>query len=170
MNHKQSLLALILALALFPPATVMGQKPVTAADLAWMAGRWRTEIWGGVGEEIWVKNSDNSLMGMFSFVKDGKPAFYELLTLEPRAPGLTLHLRHFHAKLIAWEDKDAPLLFTISKATANEVIFERVDSAGARTKISYKLEAPDRLTATLESVKDGKSSVDNFNFRRVTER
>lgn len=167
MNSKQSLIALILAFVLLQPATVMGQKSVTATDLAWMAGRWRAEVWGGVGEEIWVKNSDNSLMGMFSFAKDGKPAFYEFLTLEPREQGLTLHLRHFHAKLIAWEDKDTPLLFTISKATANEVIFERVDSAGARTKISYKLEAPDRLTSTLERVKDGKSSVDTFNFRRI---
>lgn len=167
MNSKQSLLALILALVMFQPVTVLAQKPVTAADLAWMAGRWRAEVWGGVGEEIWVKNSDNSLVCVFSFVKDGKPTFYEFLTLEPREQGLTLHLRHFHAKLIAWEDKDAPLLFTISKAAANEVAFERVDSAGGRTKISYKLEAPDRLTSTLERVKDGKSNVDTFNFRRV---
>jgi hypothetical protein len=167
MNSKQFLIALVFVILLIQPATVMGQKPVTAGDLAWMAGRWRAEVWGGVGEEVWVKNSDNSLMCMFSFVKDSKPTFYEFLTLEPREQGLTLHLRHFHAKLIAWEDKDAPLLFTISKATANEVIFERVDSAGARTKISYKLEAPDRLTSTLERVKDGKSSVETFNFRRV---
>ena len=167
MNLKRTLLAFALVIAALQPALATDQKPTTAADLAWMAGRWRTEVWGGVGEEVWVKNSDNSLMGMFSFVKDGKPAFYEFLTLEPREQGLTLHLRHFHAKLIAWEDKDAPLLFAISKATTNEVVFERVDSAGARTKISYKLEAPDRLTATLERVKDGKSSVDTFNFRRV---
>lgn len=167
MNSKQGLLALVLALALLQPATVMGQKTVTAAELAWMAGRWRAEVWGGVGEEVWMKNSDNSLLCVFSFVKDGKPSFYEFLTVEPREQGLTLHLRHFHAKLIAWEDKESPLLFTISKATTNEVIFERVDSAGARTKISYKLAAPDRLTSTLERVKDGKSNVDTFNFRRV---
>lgn len=167
MNFKQCVSALILAAALFHTVAAQAQKPVTAADLAWMAGVWQTEIWGGVGEEVWVKNSANSLMGMFSFVKGDKPAFYEFLTLEPREQGLVLHLRHFHAKLIAWEDKDAPLLFTISKATASEVIFERVDSAGARTKISYKLEAPDRLTSTLERVKDGKTSVDTFNFRRV---
>jgi hypothetical protein len=150
--------------------SVQAQQPVTAATLAWMTGVWRTEIWGGVGEEVWVKNSDNSLLGMFSFVKTGKPAFYEFLTLEPREQRLTLHLRHFHAKLIAWEDKESPLLFTISKATASEVIFEGVDSAGAGTKISYKLEAPDRLTSTLERVKDSKSNVETFHFRRVSER
>lgn len=168
MKLKRVSLACVFVLAFAPLVLAQDQKNTTVVDLAWLAGTWEGEMWGGATKEHWAQTSSDSLMCMFSFVKEGKPVFYEFLTLERRDQRLVLHMRHFHAKLIAWEDKESPLLFAITKATPNEVIFDRIDSAAVKVKIGYKLDAPDRLTAFLEKVQDGKESKEVFHFRRAS--
>jgi hypothetical protein len=167
MNSKGIILAFVLTLCGFQSALADNPKPATMADVAWLAGIWQGEMGEGLTEEHWSQPSGDSMMCMFRFIKAGQPVFYEFLTLERREQGLVLHLRHFHPKLVAWEEKDAPLLFAITKATANEVVFERIDSIAVKVKITYKLVAPDRLTSILERVKDGKESRDVFEFRRA---
>lgn len=167
MKCKETLLVLILSLLVCPPARANDAKPVSFADVAWLAGVWQGEMWGGKTEEHWSQPSGNSMMCMFSFVKDGQPAFYEFLTLERRDQGLVLYMRHFHPKLVAWEEKDAAMLYAVTKATATEVVFERIDSATVSVKMTYTLAAPDRLTSTLEKIKDGKTTRDVFHFRRA---
>ncbi len=161
-------IAIAILLSTLRPAFANDPKPVTVADLAWMAGVWKGEVWGGVGEEQWAKPAGDSMIGMFSFVKDGKPVFYEFLSLEKREEGVVMHLRHFHPRLVAWEEKDSPLLFVARSYSRNEVVFERIDSAATRVKIIYRLEAPDQLAAIIEKVKDGKESKDVVRYRRVT--
>lgn len=179
MNFKQKLFQLTFTLIfglLLSPATgaqtapAPMAKPANFAELAWLAGVWQGEMWGGKTEEHWSVPSGDSMMCMFSFVKDGQPNFYEFLALERREQGLVLHMRHFNPKLIAWEEKDAPMLFLVTQATASEVVFERIDSASVKVKMTYKLAAPDRLTTTLEKVKDGKTTTDVFQFKRAAPR
>jgi hypothetical protein len=167
MRIKGILLSVAVALILFQSVLANDAKPATFADLAWLAGDWRSEMWGGVTAEHWSSPSGDSMMGMFSFVKAGQPVFYEFLTLERRAQGLVLHMRHFHPKLVAWEEKDAPLLYAVTKASTQEVVFERIDSAAVKVKMTYQLTAPARLTVILEKESDGKVSRDVFQFRRA---
>ena len=168
MKFNRNLLTVVLLLASFQPVWASDLKPVRVTDLAWLAGVWQGELWDGVTEEHWSQPSGDSMMCMFRFVKAGQPVFYEFLTLERREQGLVLYMRHFHAKLIAWEEKDAPLQFAVTKASAREVVFERIDSADVKVKMTYQLTAPDRLNAILEKVKDGKTSREVFQYRRVT--
>ncbi|QQS48693.1 MAG: hypothetical protein IPM66_08740 [Acidobacteriota bacterium] len=153
---------LILAAAL----PVVAQDGGAVSDLGWLAGDWTCEKWGGRMNETWAPPTGNSMTGMFSHVKSAEPAFYEFMTIEKTAEGLRFYLRHFGPKSVAWEDKQAPMVFSVRLASKHEVVFERIDIPDANTKLVYKLEGPDRLTARLEKTKDGKTQVETFNYVR----
>lgn len=136
------------------------------SDLGWMAGAWTCEKWGGEMKEIWAAPSGNSMIGMFSHVKAGEPGFYEFMAIEKNKDGLRFYLRHFSPKSIAWEDKQSPMIFSVTIASKNEVVFERIDAPETNTKLIYKLESPDKLMSRLEKTKDGKTQVEVFNFTR----
>jgi len=43
----------------------------TVQDLSFLAGEWRTEAWGGTGEEIWTRPENGNMIGVWRFMKDG---------------------------------------------------------------------------------------------------
>lgn len=143
------------------------EKP-SVESFSFMTGHWRCEIWGGSAEEIWSAPSAGSMLGMFRFSRNGKLAFTEFLTLEDQPQGAVLYMRHFHLQLKAWEEKDRPLVWTARLRESAEAWFER---EGGR--MSYRLESPDVLVATLTSDPNGKGDRDGkkeehvFRFRRV---
>ena len=144
--------------------------PPGAAEFAWMEGRWTTEKWGGPMEEVWSRPLGNTVMGMFRLVKDGKPSFYEFMTIEAGESGTYFYLRHFYGKSVAWEDKAAPVVFSVVRASAQarEAVFERTTSdTGERTRLSYRLDGEDRLIAVLEKEKAGQTSREEFVYRRA---
>ncbi|HNV72604.1 MAG TPA: DUF6265 family protein, partial [Candidatus Ozemobacteraceae bacterium] len=71
-------------------------------DLRFLSGIWRGELHGGTIEEQWSDPLGVCMMGMFRFVKDGKPRFYEFMTLEETGAGLELRIKHFHPGLLGW--------------------------------------------------------------------
>src|SRR5262245_27094154 len=74
------------------------QSPVaTIADMSWLSGHWEGEGLGGVSEEMWSPPKNGVMMGMFRLVRDGKPIFYELLTMVEEKGTLYLRLKHFNA-------------------------------------------------------------------------
>jgi uncharacterized protein DUF6265 len=75
------------------------------ADASWLAGRWIGEGLGGTLEETWGPAAGGQMVGHFQLVKDGKPAFYELMLLDVQPKGLRLRVKHFNADFTAWEDK-----------------------------------------------------------------
>lgn len=85
-----------------------GQNPgsATIADAAWIAGHWVGAGLGGVVEEIWSPPRDGVMMGVFRAMKDGKTIFYEIMTIAEEGGSLVLRLKHFHADLKGWEEKD----------------------------------------------------------------
>src|SRR6516225_5804665 len=116
-------LTLTLVAVVCQNAAVFSQSPVTSntlkldqkqnmphasvADIAWLAGSWTSEAFGGVGEEIWSSPSANTMVGMYRLIKDGKVLFYELCIIAPEGDSLVLKLKHFHPDLRGWEAKDA---------------------------------------------------------------
>ena len=163
------LLALTVVVCADDPKTAKPETPpLTLKEVSWFAGDWEGEKWGGAVQETWSKPSGGMMMCMFSYTKDGKLVFYEFLTLEQGEQGLTLYMRHFNPKLIGWEDKESPLVFSTRRVSAQEIVFERNDPAAKlRIKLVYKLAAQDRLSALLEREKDGKTSVETFTYKRV---
>lgn len=155
----------VLSLTIF--GAQAAQKNESLTDLSWLAGTWTCQKWGGEMTEVWSAPNGNSVMGMFSLVKDGKPTFYEFMTFEKNASGMQFYLRHFNPKSVAWEDKASPMVFSVSLPGKHEVVMERIDSPEAKTRLVYKLESPDRLTARLEKIADGKPQIETFDYVRA---
>lgn len=97
--------------------------PATLADVAWIAGQRRAEAWGGIAEEVWSPPLGNSMVGMFRLVKDGKVAFYELMTIVLERNSLALKIKHFNPDLSGWEEKSVAQTFPLVKLTPNEAFF-----------------------------------------------
>ena len=57
-------------------------------DVAWIAGHWRGEAFGGITEEIWSPPMGKSIMGMFRLIKEGKVDFYEMEIIVEENGGL----------------------------------------------------------------------------------
>src|SRR5262245_8230702 len=74
-----------------------GEKPAAAtiADMAWYAGRWTGSGFGGENEEVWTPPNAGTMLGMYRLVKDGKPVFFELLTILEEQGSLLIRLKHF---------------------------------------------------------------------------
>jgi hypothetical protein len=58
------------------------------------------------------------MVGHFRLVKDGKPVFYELLTLLEVEGSVEMRLKHFNADMTGWEEKADYLTFKLTKIDA----------------------------------------------------
>jgi hypothetical protein len=174
-----ALLALSLAAAPSParqapaaaphPASPAAARPHQAADFAWIAGSWRGEIDGALIEEMWTPpapGDKGAMLGMFRWLQGDKVVVYELLSIEPGADGLVLLLRHFGPGLLAWEEKDAPVVFHLVSSAPGEVTFDNRDPARP-TRITYRKDGDDGLISVLERTRDGKPSGQDFRYRRA---
>ena len=93
------------ALALIAAMPASAQSLATIDQAGWLAGRWVGEGLGGPFEETWAPAAGGQMVGHFQLVKDGKPAFYEILLLDSQPNGLRLRVKHFNPDFTAWEDK-----------------------------------------------------------------
>lgn len=102
------------------PATAQSQKtphtlnldqgtasPAASIDeIAWIAGHWHGEAFGGKIEEVWSQPAGGAMMGMFRLVQGDDVGFYELMLLREEAGSLAFRLKHFNSDLKGWEEKD----------------------------------------------------------------
>jgi len=93
-------------------------------SMAWLAGRWLGEAFGGMTEELWSPPAGNSMMGVFRSIVDNKVNFYEIVTIVEENETLLLRLKHFHANLKGWEEKDVTQDFRLVKVTPDRIYFE----------------------------------------------
>jgi hypothetical protein len=137
-----------------------GQKPppATIADMAWLAGHWTGPAFGGLSEEIWSAPRDGVMMGMFRLVRDGKPVFYELLTISEHQGSLLLRLKHFNPDLTGWEEKNHTIDFPLVARSPGMIQF-----AGMTFKPHEE-----RLTVHLAiGEKDGRIREETFEYTRM---
>ena len=138
-----ALLVLSLLLATPPispaPSPAVPAAKATLTDVAWIAGRWRSEDAGKVSEETWSAPQGESMVGSFRMVgADGAVIFYEILILRQTASGVEMRLRHFDAALVAAEEKGAPMVFSLGDHGTGHAVFTRTDGK--------KTAKPERLT------------------------
>lgn len=93
------------------------------ADVAWIAGNWKGEAFGGIVEENWSEPTGDSMMAAFKLIKNGKVSFYELEIIREVKESLTLQLKHFNGDLKGWETKDETIDFPLVKITDNAAYF-----------------------------------------------
>ncbi len=100
------------------------RPPASIADVAWLAGSWQGEGFGGTIEEVWSDPSAGSMMGMFKLMHNGEPSMYELELIVEELDTLVLKVKHFEADFAAWEDKNEFLSFPLVKLTDGAAYFE----------------------------------------------
>lgn len=93
-------------------------------NIAWIAGTWHGEAFGGITEEIWSKPSGGSMMATFKLINDRKVTFYEIEVIREVENTLILQLKHFGLDLKGWETKDETVDFPLLEITKNKVVFE----------------------------------------------
>ena len=113
------------------PGVAASGPSATIEDVAWIAGHWRGEALGGIAEEVWTPPLGPSMMASFKLVVGDEVRFYELCTLTEENGSLMLRLKHFHADLKGWEEKDETVDFPLlelgpGKAVFDGLRFERV--------------------------------------------
>lgn len=101
--------------------TVLEPKIV---NVAWIAGNWKGEAFGGQVEENWSEPSGGSMMATFKLIVNGQVSFYEIEIIREINNTLILQLKHFNNDLKGWETKDETVDFPLKEITANKVVFD----------------------------------------------
>ena len=101
-----------------------GSPPARITDISWIAGTWRGEAMGGSIEEVWSAPMAGSMMASFKFVDGNEVKFYELEVITEEEGTLVLRLKHFHANMKGWEEKDETVDFRLVKISADKAYFD----------------------------------------------
>jgi hypothetical protein len=103
-----------------------GEKsPLASIDqVAWIAGHWKGEAFGGITEEIWSPPQAGSMMASFRLINKGVVSFYEIEIIREINGSLVLELKHFNNDLKGWETKDEVVSFPLVKITKDTVYFD----------------------------------------------
>lgn len=126
--------------------------------LAWMSGCWLSETPRRSIEETWMVPRGGSLLGVNRTVVGGKTVAWEFLQIREVRPDTLAY--------IAAPSGQAQAMFPFEAATEGEVSFWNPEHDFPQ-RISYKLVAPDSMTAHIEGDVDGQARSAEFAFRRV---
>jgi uncharacterized protein YciI len=99
------------------------RQSASIVDVAWYAGRWLGKGFDATVEESFVPPMGGTMIGTFRMIKDEKPAFYEMLLLEPDGDSLVYRVKHFHPNFTGWEEKDGFVSFPLIKIEGNRFYF-----------------------------------------------
>ena len=128
------------------------------ADFSWMAGAWTGQGLGGQVDEVWSAPAGGTMVGHFRLVKDGKPVFYEILTLLEVEGSVEMRLKHFNADMTGWEEKADYLTFKLTK----------IDATGAWLgPFTIKRTGPGSWDGFLKMTQAGQTREEKFSFTRV---
>jgi hypothetical protein len=127
------LIRLATALTLIVASVSAAQaESCSLSSLGWMAGTWHNTADPQGAQERWSVAPQNVLMGSSWEFPKGKAGYAELMTIKRDGEAISMLLRHFDGGLVrAWEERDAPMVFTASGCSAHSVIFDgQGDHAG----------------------------------------
>jgi Domain of unknown function (DUF6265) len=139
--------------------TALAQKPaaVKVGELAFMAGVWVGQDGPLRFEEHWMEPAGGAMLSMSrTMVKDRMVAF-EFLRVETRADGIYY---------VAQPGGRPPTAFKLTKSTANSAVFENPQNDHPKA-ITYRLDGPDKLTASIEGEEKGRHKFQEFHFLRA---
>jgi hypothetical protein len=98
--------------------------PAKITDVAFLEGTWIGQGLGGQTEETYSSPLGGAMVGYFRFVKDGKVVFYEIVAIVETNGTLAMRLKHFHADLKGWEEKDDVQEFKLVAIEGQTVYFD----------------------------------------------
>jgi len=128
-------------------------------NIAWIAGTWHGEAFGGQTEEIWSKPSGGSMMATFKLINEGQVSFYEIEIIREVENSLLLQLKHFDNSLKGWETKEETIDFPLKKLTSNQVVFEGM---------SFEKVSDNEMNVFVDIKNDdGEVELIQFNYKRM---
>ena len=130
------------------PAAPRPVAPARLPELSWLTGRWVGEEREPFSEESWGAAAGDSMVGTWRLVAKGSTKLFELLTLLEEDGGVTLRLRHFDRRAVAWEEKDAPVALPLVATGRSLAVFEGKEG-DVFVRLTYRREGKS-LTAVLE--------------------
>lgn len=143
------------------------------ALLGWMTGEWTHTDDSGTWEERWSAPLGGCVVGSLRWVRDGKPAMYEMLALEEDEHAhVRMLVRHFNAGLTPWKSEDGQTTptWTLTHVERGRAVFED-PSRGFPSKMTYTArfdgERTTGLRVKLEGLERGAARVIDFEFRPV---
>ncbi len=131
----------------------------TLSEVAWIAGHWRGEAFGGITEEIWSPPLGNSMMFVFRSITDDHVNFYEVGHIQQKEETLILQLKHFHGNLKGWEEKDETVDFRLVKLEEGKAFFEGFTFE--------KISENEMNIYVVVSQKDGQNQELKFNYQKM---
>ncbi len=131
----------------------------TLSAIGWLAGHWRGEAFGGITEEVWTPPLGGSMMSAFKLVVDGKIKFYEFVTIAEENETLLLRLKHFHADMKGWEEKNVTQDFCLVRVTPDTIYFEG---------FTIERVSGDEMNMYVVLGANGQQEEMKFNYHRVT--
>jgi len=162
MMHSFSVLLLSAGLLLpAPKLPVQGSGASALQEVAWIAGSWKGDQQGSVIEEIWTEPEGNNMIGMFRLLNDGRPKFFELMSISAEKAGITIAIKHFGPDMTGWEAKENAERFRLADLSGTKATF-RHESEEGKTLVYER--TGDRLMIVLEKRQDGKPSALTFTF------
>jgi hypothetical protein len=110
-----------------------------------MAGTWHNAADPARAQERWVVAPENVLMGSSWEFPQGRSGYAEIMTVKQDGTAIVMLLRHFDGGLSrAWEDREAPMVFTASSCENQSVVLDgQGDHKGEH--LSYKRSEKDLL-------------------------
>jgi hypothetical protein len=136
------------------------RPPARISDVAWLAGSWTGEFLGGTIDEVWSEPSGGAMVGFFRLVKDGKPVFYEIITLLESEGSVEMRLKHVNPDMTGWEEKKDFVTFRLVRQDATGAYFEGLTFKRVGTDaIEGYIALRDRAT--------GKVTEEKLTYRRV---
>jgi hypothetical protein len=129
-------------------------------DLEWLAGRWEGEGLGGTVEEVWSAPGGGAMVGYFRLIQNGKPAFYEIMTLIETGGSVEMRLKHVNPDMTGWEEKADFLTFRLVRHDSSGVYFDG---------LTFRRAEPDRIEGflALRNRSTGTVREERFVYRRV---
>jgi hypothetical protein len=74
-------------------------------------------------DEVWSDPAGGAMVGYFRLVRDGKPVFYEILTIMESEGSVEMRLKHVNPDMTGWEEKNAFVTFRLVKHDATGAYF-----------------------------------------------
>ena len=144
----------VFCMLLFSMAVVAQTKPdgadaagVTAADFAWMTGRWIGHLEGATAEQICSTPQSGEMLCLFRVFVQGRPVMFETYTLFDTAKGLELRSLHFSPDLID-KELQKPLIMRLQKCGEKEVVFAGEPTSEVATS-SLLRDTPTTMTGVI---------------------
>jgi hypothetical protein len=130
----------------------------TVDQLAWLAGCWASERGEAGSGEQWMAPAGGTMLGVSRTVRGARTVEHEFMQIRTGADGKLV--------FIALPSGQRETSFPLASIGEREVVFENPQH-DFPTRVSYRLQADDRLVARIEGQRDGKPRGIDFSFKRI---